>query len=69
MQSHLHAENATSMFHPNAAGIFQLISRIPLGFVSTEVEICLISEQDRYPFSLLNICIYDLKILETAIDV
>ena len=50
MQSQLHAENATSMFHPNAVGIFELTSRIRLGFVSTEVEIYLISEQDRYPF-------------------
>jgi len=57
------------MFHPNATGIFELISRIPLGFVSNKVEICLISEQDRYPFSLLNICIYDLKIVEIAVGV
>jgi hypothetical protein len=51
MQSQLHAENATSVFHPNAIGIFELTSRIPLGFVSAEVVIWFISEQDRYPLS------------------
>jgi hypothetical protein len=39
------------MFHPNAIEIFELTSRIPLDFVSAEVVIWLISEQDRYPLS------------------